>query len=174
MDKKILVIGTSGSGESTLARTLSRILDIPHIELDAIYWQKYWSVNPNFRSMLAPKLSGSKWIICGNYSMVEDLTWSQATIVLWLDYPLYLILWRAFKRSVQCIHRKEKLCGDNVETVTRLLSQNSILWWVIRTYFKKKKRYHARMQQKEITPPMIRIKSPQKLPKVISSLVTIF
>lgn len=35
---RIHIIGTSGSGKSTFARSLSKLLDIPHYDLDALYW----------------------------------------------------------------------------------------------------------------------------------------
>lgn len=40
--KKIIVIGPSGAGKSTLAKQLAERLNVPHIELDSFYHQKYW------------------------------------------------------------------------------------------------------------------------------------
>lgn len=34
---RVLVAGTSGAGKTTLARRTAAVLDIPHIELDALY-----------------------------------------------------------------------------------------------------------------------------------------
>ena len=40
--KRIAIIGATGSGKTTLARQLSRVLGIYHIELDAIMWLPGW------------------------------------------------------------------------------------------------------------------------------------
>ena len=39
---RLVVVGTSGSGKTTMARALSGALGIPQIELDAINWQPGW------------------------------------------------------------------------------------------------------------------------------------
>ena len=36
--QRVMVVGTSCSGKTTLARGLSGALGVPHIELDALYW----------------------------------------------------------------------------------------------------------------------------------------
>ena len=39
---RIVVVGTSGAGKTTLARRIAALLMLPHIELDAINWQPGW------------------------------------------------------------------------------------------------------------------------------------
>jgi energy-coupling factor transporter ATP-binding protein EcfA2 len=39
---RIVVVGTSGAGKTTLARRIAALLELPHIELDAINWQPGW------------------------------------------------------------------------------------------------------------------------------------
>ena len=39
---RIVVIGASGAGKTTLARWIAGQLGLPHIELDAINWQPGW------------------------------------------------------------------------------------------------------------------------------------
>jgi adenylate kinase family enzyme len=39
---RIVVVGTSGAGKTTLARRIADRLQLPHIELDAINWQSEW------------------------------------------------------------------------------------------------------------------------------------
>jgi len=39
---RIVVVGTSGAGSTTFARTIAMHLRLPHIELDAINWQPAW------------------------------------------------------------------------------------------------------------------------------------
>lgn len=35
--RRVVILGTSGSGKSTLARKLTQVLNVPRIELDALY-----------------------------------------------------------------------------------------------------------------------------------------
>jgi len=39
---RIVVVGTSGAGKTTLARRIAALLELPHIELDAVNWQPGW------------------------------------------------------------------------------------------------------------------------------------
>ena len=40
--KKINVVGTSGSGKSTVSKLLAAKLNYPYIEMDAVYWKADW------------------------------------------------------------------------------------------------------------------------------------
>ena len=39
---RINVIGTSGSGKSTFSKRIANKLNIPYIELDALFWNANW------------------------------------------------------------------------------------------------------------------------------------
>src|ERR1700730_13215403 len=39
---RIVVVGTSGAGKTSLARRIAAQLQLPHIELEAINWQSEW------------------------------------------------------------------------------------------------------------------------------------
>lgn len=43
LPKKIHIIGSVGSGKTTLARTLSSHLNIPFYELDNVVWKRFQS-----------------------------------------------------------------------------------------------------------------------------------
>jgi adenylate kinase family enzyme len=40
--RRVLVLGSSGSGKSTFARRLSQITGIPMVSIDAIHWPPGW------------------------------------------------------------------------------------------------------------------------------------
>ena len=39
---RVSIVGNAGSGKSTLAQALAACLDVPHIELDALFHQPGW------------------------------------------------------------------------------------------------------------------------------------
>lgn len=142
--RRIAVVGTSGSGKTTLAHRLAQQLGIPHVELDALHWDPNWTPAPPdlFRQRAAEALSGQAWTTDGNYSSVRDIVWKRADTVVWLDYSLPVIMgrvtWRTLRRSI----RREELWNENRERLREaLLSRDSIVWWALRTYRRRKREY---------------------------------
>jgi len=86
--QRILVIGNSGAGKSTLARRLAKVLALPLIELDFLYWRPGWieTSMPEFREAIARLASGPAWIMDGNYSTTFDLRMPAADTIVWLDF----------------------------------------------------------------------------------------
>jgi adenylate kinase family enzyme len=141
---RIVIIGNSSAGKSTLARALAGRLACPHIELDALHWQKNWVARelPDFRARVGEAIAAPSWVVDGNYSQVRDLVWARATAIIWLNYRFRIIFWRAVTRTIRRIARREILFGDNRETIRKsFFSRDSILWWVIRTYRKRRRQF---------------------------------
>lgn len=87
------------------------------------------------------------WVVHGNYSKVQDLILSRAEIVIWLDYPLPLILWRVTKRAILRIVTQEVLWAGNRETVRQtFFSKDSIILWALRTYKRRRRQYEELMR----------------------------
>nr|WP_290225542.1 hypothetical protein [Trichocoleus desertorum] len=85
--ERIVVVGTTGSRKTTLARHISQRLSMPHIELDALHWEPNWLESPKdvFYSRVNQALSGDRWVVDGNYSKVRDLLWSKADTLVSVD-----------------------------------------------------------------------------------------
>lgn len=139
---RIAVVGTTGSGKSTLAENIAHRLHIPHVELDALYWQPNWKESPweVMRERVEDFTRGPAWVTDGNYSFCRDIIWSRTQAVIWLDYPLLLILWRLWWRTWQRALQHEILWGTNYERLwPQFSSRDSIFWWAIQNYDRRRK-----------------------------------
>jgi adenylate kinase family enzyme len=97
LSKRVVVLGCAGSGKTTFSRQLGARLNIPVICLDAI-WQPGGDIS-RFRATISPLHAGSVWISDGNFSDVTfDIRLPRATLIVWLERPRLLCLWRAFAR----------------------------------------------------------------------------
>jgi len=171
--KKIIVVGASGAGKTTLAKQFAEKFSIPHIQLDNIVWLPGWKLRPEeeFLSLAKKELEKPAWVICGNYTRLMPLTWSQADTVVWLDYPLWLCLWRAVKRAARLLWTKEPICNGNVETIGNFFSKNGILRWVFQSHKNRKNLMPEHMKNqkyKHIT--FIHLRSPQETKQWLESL----
>jgi energy-coupling factor transporter ATP-binding protein EcfA2 len=99
--ERILILGRTGSGKTTLALELAAALDVPHVELDSLYFGPGFSTAPLavLRERTTAAIAGERWVTDGNKSAVRDLVWPRADTVVWLDYPLAVSLWRLAKRA---------------------------------------------------------------------------
>jgi adenylate kinase family enzyme len=73
--QRIVVVGTTGSGKTTLAGQLSERLGSPHIELDELNWGPNWTMRPDdvFRKSADEATSRDRWVLDGNYGRTRDI-----------------------------------------------------------------------------------------------------
>ena len=143
---RIVVIGTTSSGKSTLAETLAKKLNLDFVELDALYWQPNWVGTPDeeFAVKVANATRGARWVVAGNYSRSRPITWSRAEVIIWLDYSLPIIFWQLLKRTLHRTYTREVLWGTNVERFLphlKLWSDESLFKWLFKTYWQRKREY---------------------------------
>jgi adenylate kinase family enzyme len=164
--ERVAVVGTSCAGKTTFGRNLAVKLGCPHVELDTLFWLENWVKRPveDFRALTAERAAGERWVMDGNYHMVRDIVWGQATHVIWLNYAFPLVIGRFFKRTMHRIVSQEVLFSNNRETFRNtFLSRDSLLWWVITTHRRRKRNFCALMK----APPyphlvMVELRSPRE------------
>ncbi|HZS05797.1 MAG TPA: adenylate kinase [Blastocatellia bacterium] len=140
--KRVIVVGSTGSGKSMFAARLARLLGAPHIELDELSWAPNWTPAPTEKivEQVAKLTEGPAWVVDGNYfRQVGWLTWPRADTLVWLDYPFRIVLWRLLLRTLRRIRSGEICCNGNRETWGRTFSNESIILWALRTYWPRRR-----------------------------------
>lgn len=144
--ERVIVIGTSCSGKTTLAHRVADAMGSAHIELDAIHWGPNWTEAPieEFRAAVRDLVEARRWVVDGNYGKVQDIVWPKATDVIWLNYSFPVVFGRALARTLRRIILREPLFNENRESFRNtFLSRDSILWWVVKTFRRRRRQYRA-------------------------------
>ena len=100
MKKRIIVIGSPGSGKSTFSRKLRDLSGLPLYYLDMI-WHKEDRTNisrEEFDRRLLEILEKDEWIIDGNYLRSMELRLKYCDQVFFFDLPLQTCLDGIFSR----------------------------------------------------------------------------
>jgi adenylate kinase family enzyme len=150
--RRVVILGTSGAGKSTLACRLSAKLGVPHVELDALHWEANWTEAPTDVRLARVRAAVSQdgWVISGNYLSLRDVVWPRADTLIWLDYPMGLVMWRVMVRSIRRCVTREPLWAGNVETWRKtFFSSDSIIVWSWTTWRKQRKSLPKAMRAKE-------------------------
>jgi adenylate kinase family enzyme len=149
--QRIVVVGVTGSGKTTLARQLAQGLNLPHFELDALHWEADWveADEEIFRQRVRDSLAGRRWVVDGNYSSVRDLIWLEADTLVWLDYPLPFVLWRLVRRTWRRVRSQEELWNGNRDRLAHQFSRDSIFLWALTSYRKHQATYPLLFKQPE-------------------------
>jgi adenylate kinase family enzyme len=150
--QRIVVIGSTGAGKSTLAAALAARLRCPHVELDALHWEPGWVQAPwdVFRDRVAAALAGDRWVVDGNYRRARDLIWPRADTLIWLDLPLPTIMASLWGRTWRRILRAERLWNGNRERLaTQFLSRDSLFVWAVSTHRRHRRDWAAALRAPE-------------------------
>ncbi len=99
---KIAIIGNPGSGKSSLGLKLHNILNIPLYHLDQYFWKPGWQKidSEEFEKKHHQLCDQDNWIIEGVATRLFPYRAEKADIIIFLDYPTYLCLYRVFKRAL--------------------------------------------------------------------------
>lgn len=144
--KRVIIVGVTSSGKSTLAEKLAERFDLNYIELDALHWEPNWQATSLevFRARVEEATQAEKWIVAGNYREVRDLVWPKAEAIIWLDYSFRRVLWQLTRRSFTRWWTHELLWGTNREPLIdhfKLWSEDSLYNWLFQTYWRRKREY---------------------------------
>ncbi len=100
---RIAIVGAPGSGKSTIARKLGELTGLPVYHMDHIHWKPGWVARDRSEKieMALGILAQEQWIFEGGFSEIHSERLSRADMLIWLDLPFWLRVWRVIKRTVR-------------------------------------------------------------------------
>lgn len=147
--RRVVVVGATCSGKSTLAASLAERLDVPFVELDALFWRPGWeeSDDATFSAKVVEATAGDGWAVAGGYRRFsERLLWPRAETMVWLDFRLPLVLRRVLARSWRRWRDNELLWGTNHERFwAQLYHRDSLLYFATKTHRASSRRWLGMM-----------------------------
>jgi adenylate kinase family enzyme len=99
--RRVLVIGSGGSGKTTFARQLAARTGLPLIHLDAHFWRPNWQPRPDdeWAAIVRELISRDRWIMDGNYGGTLDQRLEACDTVFFLDMPRSQCMARVLRRQ---------------------------------------------------------------------------
>jgi adenylate kinase family enzyme len=173
--ERIVIVGPPGSGKTTVARSISAALDLPHTELDALWWDPNWTEagQDKFISRVDPVTKQNRWVVDGNYFDVgaPETIWARADTMLWLELPRRVTVTRIVRRTVIRAITHTELWSGNRESLRLLFRSDSIVRHAIRAhpvYNQKYAEVQAENSQSHLT--WIRLSTPRAVRQWVTAL----
>jgi adenylate kinase family enzyme len=101
--RRVLVIGSGGSGKSTFSTRLGELLNLEVHHLDKLFWHPGWVETPRdeWLKIVTELTDRDSWILDGNFSGTLDVRMRKADTVIFLDMSRWLCLWRIITRVMR-------------------------------------------------------------------------
>lgn len=148
LGRRIQIVGPSCSGKSTLGELLAARLEVPFVELDALFWKPGWTEPPaeEFQAKLtAFAAANDAWVMSGQYHRhTAATTWPSLQTVVWLDFPVTVTVPRIVRRSWKRWRSGELLWGTNTESFFgqfKLWSRDSLITYTVLYNRRNRRRY---------------------------------
>lgn len=162
--RKIALFGPPATGKTTLARWLSVELGHPHTGLDDLLFTPDGPLPlEEFRRQAEEITRRDEWIVEGNFSKLADVVWHRADVLVWLDFPLALIVYRIVRRSLhQLAGRDDSAQARRLTWSTAFFSRRSLLRTAIRKHRTNRPRYARQVSETaDLGVEVVRLRSPR-------------
>jgi len=129
MYKKIIILGGSGSGKSTLAHKISLYTGYPLYHLDNLLLNSDWSIKEKseWEKLSQVFLSKEIGVVDGNYSYTIPNRIKWADLIIFIDIPTRLQLYRIFRRNIRIKLGLDKRHGHPDDSREKI-DLNFIFW----------------------------------------------
>lgn len=135
---RIVIVGTAGMGKTYLSLQIAANLQIPCVDLEALRRLpdiSHW--NPNaikipddvFLPRVEEAIRSESWVVDGG--LARDWVWPRATTFVWLDYPLYIALWRILRRWIGFLLSPKTPGQFKFHQLVQFFSRHSVIPWCI-------------------------------------------
>ncbi|ARQ10062.1 ATP-binding domain-containing protein [Rhizobium etli] len=105
---RIIVVGCSGGGKSTLSQKIARQFGLCYISLDRdVFWLPGWVARDRVeqRNIIARRILEERWIMDGTNPSSLDIRLPRTDFVIWVRMPRLLCIWGAISRWAKWIGR---------------------------------------------------------------------
>ncbi|HIZ38206.1 MAG TPA: adenylate kinase [Candidatus Ruania gallistercoris] len=169
--QRVLCFGATGSGKSTAAARIGTYLDLPVTLVDDICWLPGWQKRPaqEQHEIITARLDEPSWVFDSIYRPQRSHALARVDVIVALDYPRHLSLWRLLRRTVRRIRTRELVCNGNVETWQLMLARDSIIWWHFRSWRRKREQMRAWHADPD-APPVILLRHPREFFRLFAEL----
>jgi adenylate kinase family enzyme len=152
--KRICVVGTSGSGKTYVARALAEKLGLTYICNDALILGPNWTPVPKEDVFIAQEaaMRAPAWTFDGNLTLSrpEDrLARERCDTLVWLDLPRWQTHWQVLRRTIVRVLTRETLWHGNRESLRTAFSRDSIVWWSIKSYSRRRREYEELFRRRD-------------------------
>lgn len=106
--RRIMVIGCSGGGKSTLSQHLAARFKLTYLSIDRdILWLPGWVERDKAeqRARIVEKTTGDRWVFDGTNPSTFDVRLPRTDIVIWVRMPRLVCLWGVTTRWLRWIGR---------------------------------------------------------------------
>ena len=170
--KRIVVIGSTGSGKTTLGAALAKKLNATVCDLDDLHWMPDWVERDDgkFRDLVERVAAGDRWVVTGNYSVARDRLWPRADTIVWLDYSFLRTAYQLLRRTIRRSSTGEPCCNGNRETWLRQFGRDSILLWLLKSYWHNRERLPLALKDHETGKHIVILRSPKETERWLHEL----
>lgn len=137
---RVLVVGTSGAGKTTVAAGIAGRLGLPLQASDPFYWRSNWepASQEHVDECLTAVLNQQRWVLDGNFERQWRQVWAHAECIVWLDYSLVTVLWQVATRNFGWALRRTVVWSGNRMSIRQAFSG---VVHALRSHAAKRRRY---------------------------------
>jgi adenylate kinase family enzyme len=133
---RVVVVGSTGSGKTTVAHAIANALGVPHLEMDAVMHANGWNSthDDEFQRILGVFADQDRWVMDGNYTShgTSESTWPKADTFVWLDPKRRVVMSRVIRRTLRRMITRQQLWNGLREPLANLYKrdpyENIIVW----------------------------------------------